>query len=810
MTDTIQKIGNLKVLLNTFETVLDATIQQVQSTKEQKHLAALVDGFEKVTHQLIALGDTSLAELQNSDIVTAEKITAYVIHFVWMEDAKSFMVLWRDIIFQYQKALVLQSENKVTTDALMQLEAESTQVMKNGAKSLKDFLEKEIQTIVSDTRKQEQQLFEWSAQKNPWQIYRKQLEDLNLQSVQMLERSHDLVRVVSDFQDIEKLIIQNIDACRTEVNHLKKLAKENIEYIKENVEEHPAKVASYLEQKESDFAQSSHLQFLNLSIEERMKEMIGQVQVPVGTDGGVLLFQEINFQRSALQWMDSETIPLIYEMWEVNENIANSFKMALMNICNRALLFSNQQEDGATTDFDDSAFCSPLVSFLEKVDLWEADLKKIVILVQARMKKDFYVSEVYDTQRSFLPVPLQSTINQFKLTQNSWVVKVKNWLNKQVRVIRRIQKNVAHEESLSVSEKIVRFVQSRKSPIENSQYSSIFLTKGYIGKSFWVGRNEELQRFEKIVNQWKSGFRGAVLLTGQRFSGKSSFGEYVCSLHFARTTLRLVPHTNIKIEGRKFTITHDLGAALDFIQKHSINSHPLIWIDDLEHWMNPKISLSKNIRALSKSIDKYGNKMFFMVSMSNWFFMHLEKNYGISKRFQAEINLDKMSRDEVKNAILIRHGATHKILVDKDGVEPTPQQFQKMTSQIYSKSNGNIGEALSHWSYTIHKVDDEEVKYLPIPAYSLPDFLNPDTALVLSTLMMEKRTNEYRLRKLFGPRFKNKYQYIIQRLISVGILTRHINGALEINEVMANQIGELLEKEKFLKFKNNQRETSRI
>jgi hypothetical protein len=65
---------------------------------------------------------------------------------------------------------------------------------------------------------------------------------------------------------------------------------------------------------------------------------------------------------------------------------------------------------------------------------------------------------------------------------------------------------------------------------------------------------------------------------------------------------------------------------------------------------------------------------------------------------------------------------------------------------------------------------------------------------------MEKRTNEYRLRKLFGSPFQEKFNFIIQRLISIGILTRHIDGWLEVNEVVVNEVGKILEEKNYLKF----------
>ena len=98
------------------------------------------------------------------------------------------------------------------------------------------------------------------------------------------------------------------------------------------------------------------------------------------------------------------------------------------------------------------------------------------------------------------------------------------------------------EESLSFSEKIVRYIEHRKAPIDNKQYWSIFLTKGYIGESFAVGRQEELRRIKKVINNWRLGYRGSVLLHGQRFSGKTLTGEWIANRFFDDSFVRLQPN----------------------------------------------------------------------------------------------------------------------------------------------------------------------------------------------------------------------------------------------------------------------------
>lgn len=799
MTETVQK-ENLKSLLNSFEVVLTTSMEQAWSKNEdQEHLHALIQSMDNVTHQFLTLGDYSATQLE-TQTESSELFPAYVIHYIWMEKAKSFMVLWRDIIFEYHKALVLKSQGKVTPMALAQLQAASKRVIGEGATQLVGNLESETRTMGLDPKTLRKSISNWSKQNNPWEIYKKQLEELNGQCQKMAEQTSLLIKVADEFQKLKNLVAQNLAACNTEIDQLSILAKETIDYIEESVEEKPGKVALHLEEIESKIETSDNISILNDGIKDIVDEMVDKIQAPVEADGGLLLYRDITFKRNTRQWIDSEVLPLIYELWEINEQVVNSFKMSLLNIRNRALLLSNEIKEGKTPEFDQTQFCYPLVSYLQKTEKWKAKLDNISSLVNTRIEKDFRVSEIYNTQSTFLPVPLQSTINQFNLNQNPWVVKSQLWFKKQWQAIEKFKNSVEHEETLSLSEKIVRFVEDRKPIEQNDQYTGIFLTKGFIGKSFWVGRVQELQRFENLVEQWKLGFRGAAILSGQRFAGKTLFGEFASNQFFYHKNVRLIPNSTIKVEGRIYNTTYDLGAALDFIKKHTINTQTLVWIDDLEHWSGPNIPLSKNVRSLCNAIDNQGNRLFLLVAMSNWMLSHLDKTHEILRVFQAEINLDKMNSDEIKKAILIRHGATHKTLLNKEGEEPTAKEFQKVINKIHRSSEGNIGSALTNWSYRIEKIDEEHVGYVPNSNFVLPDFLTPDTALILATVMMEKRTNEYRLRKLFGSPFKEKYQHLIQRLISVGLLTRHLDGWLEINELAANEVGKLLERKQYLKF----------
>lgn len=806
MIDTIKK-QSLKSLLNVFDATLDSTVNQVWNEKDKSdHLEALVNGASKITHHILELGEFVKTGMDENSLSSTELLPAYIIQYIWIEEAKSFLILWRDVIFQYQKAIVLVSNQKISSENLEQLWANSKSVIRSGVSHLKDLLEKETSSIAGNPRGLKIKLSDWKKIQNPWQTYKKQIEAINEQCKKLQKQNQTLLQATKIFRSIEELIQQNFNTSQAEINQFKLLANEAIEFVGENVKEKPGKLSTLLEQMESKLETSHHLEILNISIEEKLAGLVENTQISIETKGGMLLFREVNFQNNSKLWLESEATPLIYEFWEVNDQILNSFKMALLNVRNRAMLFSNELKkenvlrEELEPRFNQEKFCYPLDSFLQKTSSWEIELKKLINTIQDRLSKEFQISEIYNTERSFLPVPLQTTINQYRLTQNPWIKNTRNWFKKQVNLFQKIKTTVEKEDALSISEKIVRYVQNKEASPDNQQYSNIFLTKGYMGKSFWVGRQIESERFKNIVDQWKLGFRGAVILSGQRFSGKTLFGEYVSTQHFPQKSIRLIPNVTLKVGGRVLETTYDLGAAIDFIQKYSVNDQSLIWIDNLEKWCDPNILLGQNVRALSKAIDNHGGRMFYLVSMGNWTVAHLDITHDIEKVFQANINLDKMSAVEIKEAILIRHGATHKMLVNKNNEEPSPQEFQKMTDGIYRFTEGNIGESLSRWSHSIHRINEEKVIHRAPINYALPDFLNPDAAIILSALMMEKRTNEYRLRKLFGSPFQSKFNYIIQRLISVGILTRHLDGWLEVNELVVNEVGKMLEEKNYLKF----------
>ncbi|WP_367388501.1 ATP-binding protein [Lewinella sp. LCG006] len=754
---------------------------------------------QQLCQALIALGDQRAQVFSSPNEKKTEiQLQDYLFFYCWLPAGKSFLLLWRNTTFEHLHAqlMVLDAEIKTSNWEAWQQDASNNLV--DAASELQRLLPELEAEYSGDPKMATKMMDTWKHQALPWPVYREQIGTITTQIRDLAAKQDLLGQNSTALQKIKKIILSDIDAGLTEIDQLKTIAKEANAYIEENASDARSRIPAYLENQEAQISQQKLGKRFNLALEKGLEALAGETVVPVAVVGAALQVKEINFRRYISRWLDSETLPLLYEVWELTTNIRNNLKMALINIRNRTILLNNENNESPDKGLIGENLCQPLQSFLLQTTDREKELHKLHELIRSRLDEHFRLSKVFQQSNFFLEVPLQSTINQFRNNQNQLLLNLNRWWNTQRQRVRRWLSSVQAEDALSLSEKVVRYIEHHVPPSNNQAYTSIFLTKGYIGESFWVGRKSELQRLATLIKHWRKGYRGSVLLRGDRFTGKSLFGDLVSNRYFPNETIRLIPNAVLHLHNRTFETSFDLGAALDFISKYRFDQPPLIWLDDLELWHDPSCTIHQNTRALLRHMDHHANSIFYMVAAGNPLCNYLESNHQLNKHFQAILPLDSMSQEEVQQAILIRHGATHKELVTKEGQALDPSAFEQAVSRVYRASGGNIGEALNLWAYQTQRRNEEQVYQTKTNFFQLPNFIESDQAILLRTLLLEKRTTEYRLRKRFGPAFSPRYAEALLRLQGLGLLTRHLDGWLELNEAAANSVIRQLKNKQYL------------
>ena len=202
---------------------------------------------------------------------------------------------------------------------------------------------------------------------------------------------------------------------------------------------------------------------------------------------------------------------------------------------------------------------------------------------------------------------------------------------------------------------------------DDTHYDGIFLNKDFIGDLFLVPRQEQEDNFNWIIQQWHNGFNKSVLVYGDRLSGRSTFMDYIAKKFFGKHIVVLKPNSHATIDGRKFNTTHDLKEALDYIKNNNLKStKPVILIDDLELWRDPDHSLLDNTRALISFIETESENAFVMISTTTLMLHRLNARLNFSNTISHCIDVSTASADEISDAILRRHGATHRELITEE------------------------------------------------------------------------------------------------------------------------------------------------
>ncbi|MCB0551544.1 MAG: hypothetical protein KDD19_28525 [Phaeodactylibacter sp.] len=775
-------------------------------TSPQEQLERIATAAATLCGSFGQVGEYAFERLTGQEADPEEQLFhSYLINYEWAAEAKAFLLLWRDVFFELQKGYLLMADGIIGESGMERLNQQSKAALQSAAKSLQGFMGRVKQSerkAWQPSRKR--RIDNWRQQKNPWPVYREQFSSITGQMSRLLQQYQESANALAIFHKICHQAKQLVSTCQSDVLEVHNKIDQTTALLAEEDPgagglSNPVKISGRLEAIAGKVQAQPRLQAFSDALEEALNKLPEKMELALGIQGGMLEVLSLNLRKRCLQWLESEVLPPAYEAWELTENTLNGLKVALSNIRNRLILLSSESKE-TEGKWEMADLFQPIEAFRNNLLSSEEQLTGLAGTVKQRLESDFRFSTVFDSTHLFLPIPSQSAISRLRLRRYKWLDNLQRWWANQVKAVRKIRKAAEQEENLSTSEKVVRFIQSRTVSNDNSQYAAIFQAKGYIGESFWVGREDKMQHIESIIDNWKKGFRGAVAITGKRFSGKSFFGEMVANRFFPENTIRISPGCVIQIQGRKLEVDYNLEEALEFIQKNSLHEHPLLWIDGLESWWNPSVPLNQNVRALRRYIDAYSGNLFFLVSLSNALSNHLQQLHNVGSLFQAELNMDLMPAEAVREAILIRHGATHMTLLNDQLQEASPQQFNRLASRVHRAANGNIGEALLRWALSVQKVDENSVFIHTPPEYALPDFLNPDTAVLLSAILMQKRTSEYQLRKLMGPPFSEKYVNILRRLLSVGLLTRHSDGWLEINEGAANAIGALLEHKDYIKY----------
>lgn len=386
-----------------------------------------------------------------------------------------------------------------------------------------------------------------------------------------------------------------------------------------------------------------------------------------------------------------------------------------------------------------------------------------------------------------------SIINNIWYRQSEAVLLRKDMVEDSKKSVSKINTVLDLLENVSVSNEILN-----KLPF---YYKQLFLKASHYSNEFFTGRQKELNEIKKAFERFKSGYHGAILITGDRYSGKTFLMNYSVSKYFSNTDVYKIsppPEGSISLKTfrTKFAVAFDAKGSYD-IKFNKIKTGSIIILDEFELWWEKSDKGFVIIDEIVNIIETYGNRFVFIISMNTDAFKLINKIKNIEDYFLNVIECKPFNASELKEAVMMRHNAGGLQLSYKGNFQDKIKQYDyaKLFAGYFNHTEGNIGVALFSWLSNIDDVKDETVyiNSFKIERSDLFENFETDINIILVQFVLHKRMNVTKLSRIL----LESEDIIEKKLIFLkrsGLISEISKGTFELTRYLYIHIKTSLEK----------------
>ena len=314
-----------------------------------------------------------------------------------------------------------------------------------------------------------------------------------------------------------------------------------------------------------------------------------------------------------------------------------------------------------------------------------------------------------------------------------------------------------HNQHLNNIEQAYRFTNllSYREEIENdiSFYYKKLFTGSHLGTVNTVYRKKELNAINKAVTRIDSGVNGGIIVLGTAAAGKTYFVESITNSlgNSERFQIKPPAKQNFDVNDIHLAFQNTFGKSgtADAIL-NQMNSQSILVFDDLENWWVKAPNGSAAINYLSKLIEKFGNKHYFILSANLFSFDIIRKSSEIEKQLLANIIVPPMSRMEMKEVLMSRHRTGGASVWYNNQLLTESKKLDPLFNDIYTKSKGNIGVALTIWISSLKKDDDGSLLIQKSNPIHFPKISNPSWKALLYQFVIHNSLTDEQIRKIYG------------------------------------------------------------
>ena len=358
-----------------------------------------------------------------------------------------------------------------------------------------------------------------------------------------------------------------------------------------------------------------------------------------------------------------------------------------------------------------------------------------------------------------------------------------------VLITRKIKEAADHRSVTSKMLDFKEFVNPSRSVLSMlpHYYVTLFNGKSSIARDFWIDRPIEEDVFKKALKRYKDGFKGGILVTGGRNSGKSAFCKQMAMKHLKNQYVYSVfppVQGSSTIEDFSKAIakaTQKRGDAMQVLGR--IPTGSTIIINDLELFWDKGEGGNEVIRLLTELIDQYSHKILFFININPFAWRIIEEANQLSQYFIEEITMMPFDAEELKNLILHRHRSSGMSVSFDTAEEPLSEvQFARLFNRYFNYSKGVPGTALGGWLANVKKISNGKMivkKPEPLDISSFKD-ISEEWGELLKNLIIHKRMGKEKIARVLNWDI-GKTETILLALQRAGLVVEKIPGVYQVD-----------------------------
>lgn len=251
-------------------------------------------------------------------------------------------------------------------------------------------------------------------------------------------------------------------------------------------------------------------------------------------------------------------------------------------------------------------------------------------------------------------------------------------------------------------------------------YDRLFRPEPVEDRRFLVGREEELQALEEAREAWKAGRFAAVVVDGERGSGKTSLLNCAVAAAFGGENV-----VRLSIGDRLLTarsvhefLAAGLGESADDVPSSLRSEKRIIIVEEAERTFLRKIDGFGAIRELLSLVADTTGRNLWVLSLTREGCRFLNAALDLSSGFSHRLHASAVTADELRDAILQRHNLSGLRLefASPPGRGRVQEWLRQQTARVQSSedsffdglhelSGGVFRSAFTTWRRHIDRVD---------------------------------------------------------------------------------------------------------